>query len=142
MKGTYLKLDDVNNMLKALNLDYNSLSDETKVAIQESIILEQKIELEKEIYALRMIGIKAQMQIFQIKLMRNRNAMKKKKIKLLFESLKKILNLDSFTIQKIVNILINQLELFKIALHFTDTTQINKNILTQTTYYKTLTKRP
>lgn len=133
-----LNLDDINNMMKSLNLDYNSLSDDTK----ETILLKQIIELKKEKHRLEMIAIKAQLQINRIKIMRYRNSTKIKKIKSLFQSLKKILNLNDFDIQKIVNILINQIELFKIALHFTDATQINKNILTQTTYYKTLTKRP
>jgi hypothetical protein len=67
-----------------------------------------------------------------------------KKLEIIKQKLMKMLNaMDKDIVNKIVKVIISQLlSLFKTASCFIDTYLITKNILTQTTYYKTLTSRP
>lgn len=69
---------------------------------------------------------------------------KTKKLQIIKEKLMELLNaMGSDIANKIVKVIISQLlSLFKTASYFINTHLITENILTQNTYYKTLTSRP
>jgi hypothetical protein len=116
----------------------NSLSPRKQRRVKRLIKEKQRIELQLQLAEAQILNNKLIIQNKTILIVRYvRSKTKSKKIALM-----KMLNELIFDdIIMAIKTVLAQLNLFRTALHFTDA-YINKNILIQTTYYKTLTSRP